>query len=637
MCKVPGREFRDASLADVRPARERVRLGFRRLAVALLLALSSGSIATARAQDPVAQPPTTAPPATAATGDQPAVQPGDQPPGVGEGPPVALDPDLRNPRETMRTFMESLKAGDFEKATKCLDLSKLDPQTRSVNGRQLVWDLKSIIDKIGAISSYQQIGERQGNSQPMSVQEMIPDADRSPDLQDVAESIIVAPGPNGNWRFTSQTVAQINQLREQLELVVPQAAAEPIQANVPPQVWIRQQFPPTLRRTHFLLPDYQWFCLLVLIFLGFVVDISVRTLFTWLAARWDSYFKTDQKSELDKKARRPLGLLAQATLWWLGIRLIGLPILPSMIILAGLKVFLAAACVWAAFALIDILAAFLAAKASRTHTKFDDLLVPLVSRSLKAFAICVAVLSVAEAFDLPIVGLLGGLSIGGLALAIAAKDAVANFFGSLTVLVDRPFEIGDWIKTTEIEGFVESVGFRSTRIRTFHNSQIIVPNSLLTTAIVDNMGRRRYRRMKMMIAVQYDTPPDRIEAFCEGIRELIRRHPYMRKDFYQVNLNDMADSSLGILLNCFIECPDWPMEMDVRHRLLLDVLRLAKALGVEFAFPTRTLHLFNEQQPEPAMPLDAPEDAGRSFATRIFEGTLESTAVKSNGQNGPGS
>jgi small-conductance mechanosensitive channel len=121
--------------------------------------------------------------------------------------------------------------------------------------------------------------------------------------------------------------------------------------------------------------------------------------------------------------------------------------------------------------------------------------------------------------------LLAGLGIGGIAFALAAKDTVENLFGSVTVLVDRPFQVGDWVVIGDQEGTVEEIGFRSMRLRTFYNSRITIPNSLLVKSAVDNLGARRYRRVKCMIGVQYDTPPDRIEAFCEGIRELIRRHP----------------------------------------------------------------------------------------------------------------
>ena len=211
------------------------------------------------------------------------------------------------------------------------------------------------------------------------------------------------------------------------------------------------------------------------------------------------------------------------------------------------------------------------------------------------------------------------IGIGGAAFAFASKDAVSNLFGSVTVLTDRPFEIGDWIVTEGVEGSVESVGFRSTRIRTFYNSLITLPNSRLTTAAVDNMGRRRYRRIKTMLGLQYDTTPEQIDAFCEGIRELIRRHTYTRKDYYHVYFNEFADSSLNVLLYCFLECPDWSIELREKHRLFCDIIKLAQRLGVSFAFPTSTLHLFQEEHGGGSLPteLSDPIEAGQRLAAHI--------------------
>ena len=318
-----------------------------------------------------------------------------------------------------------------------------------------------------------------------------------------------------------------------------------------------------------------------------------------------------------RKVWRPVGLLAQALVWYVGTTKIGLPDFALMILLVALKLFAVVAAIWTAFLLINLLAGYMLKQAAKTATKFDDLLIPLISRTLKTLSVCIGILMCAEAFNLPMTGLIGGLGLGGMALALASKDAVANLFGSVTVLVDRPFEVGDWIITGGVEGTVESVGFRSTRIRTFYNSQITLPNSLLTTATVDNMGRRRYRRIKTMLSLQYDTRPEQIDAFCEGIRELIRRHPYTRKDYYHVYFNAFSGSSLDILLYCFVECPDWSVELREKHRLYVDIVRLAETLGVSFAFPTRTLHMFNESTREAPPEITDAETAGRQSAARI--------------------
>jgi MscS family membrane protein len=247
--------------------------------------------------------------------------------------------------------------------------------------------------------------------------------------------------------------------------------------------------------------------------------------------------------------------------------------------------------VWALYRLVDLLAAHFKALAARTESRVDDILIPLIRRAVKIVVLVFMVLFVAQNLNVDITSLLAGLGIGGIAFALAAKDTVENLFGSVTVLVDRPFQVGDWVVIGDHEGTVEEIGFRSMRLRTFYNSRITIPNSLLVKSAVDNLGERRYRRVKCMIGVQYDTSPEKVEAFCEGIRELIRRHPYTRKDYYMVYFNAFADSSLNILLYAFHETPDWATELRERHRLFVDIVRLAGRLGVEFAFPTRTLHL----------------------------------------------
>ena len=382
----------------------------------------------------------------------------------------------------------------------------------------------------------------------------------------------------------------------------------------------RDLFPDWLTRTALLLPHYQWICLVVVIFLGLVADRIIRFLLDRLTLGWLRLARMDVDLRAEQGVWKPVGLLAMALVWYGGMTLIGLPAQVLDVLLVAVRLFAVVSAIWTAFRLIDLLANYLLRKAEGTETRFDDLLIPLVSRTLKILCACIGLLMFAEMLHLPIKGLLGGLGIGGLAVAFAAKDTLGNLLGSVTVLVDRPFEIGDWIRTDEVEGTVEMVGMRSTRVRTFYNSLVTVPNSVLVTAVVDNMGRRRYRRIKTMLGLQYDTSPEQIEAFCEGIRELIRRHPYTRKDYYHVYFNKFTNSSLEVLLYCFIECPDWAMELRERHRLFVDILKLADGLGVAFAFPTRTVHLHHEDasgtQPMP-LELGEPIAAGRRLAGGI--------------------
>ena len=137
--------------------------------------------------------------------------------------------------------------------------------------------------------------------------------------------------------------------------------------------------------------------------------------------------------------------------------------------------------------------------------------------------------SVAELLELPLTSLIAGLGIGGLAVAMAAKETIENLFGSVTVICDRPFDIGDWIKMSDVEGTVETMGFRSTRVRTFYGSLVTIPNSKMLKANVDNLGKRPSRRYVTKLGVVYATPPDKIDAFCEAIRTLILTQPLTKK------------------------------------------------------------------------------------------------------------
>ena len=203
----------------------------------------------------------------------------------------------------------------------------------------------------------------------------------------------------------------------------------------------------------------------------------------------------------------------------------------------------------------------------------------------------IGLLFILNNLNVNITALLAGLSIGGLALALAAQETIKNFFGSIMIFLDRPFQIGDWISSDGIDGTVEEVGFRSTRIRTFRNSVTSVPNGRLADLTIDNHGLRMYRRFNTHIAVTYDTPPEVISTFVEGLKKIVARHPFTRKDYYEIHLHEMGNSSLNILFYIFFQVPGWTEELTCRHQILLEVLKLAESMKVRFAFPTQTLHM----------------------------------------------
>lgn len=229
--------------------------------------------------------------------------------------------------------------------------------------------------------------------------------------------------------------------------------------------------------------------------------------------------------------------------------------------------------------------------AAKTESTLDDQFVPLITKALKILVICVGILFVLQNYGFNITGLVAGLSIGGLAIALAAKDTLQNFFGSVMIFVDRPFQIGDLITGSDIIGTVEEVGFRSTRIRTPHNSLTSIPNGNIANMTIDNLGRRERRRFKIELALTYDTPVSLMETYIEGLKRLMQEHPLTIKDRCHCYFSSMGDVSLNVLFYTFFDTTDWTVEMKAKQELMFDVMKLAETLGVRFAFPTTTIHI----------------------------------------------
>jgi len=236
---------------------------------------------------------------------------------------------------------------------------------------------------------------------------------------------------------------------------------------------------------------------------------------------------------------------------------------------------------------------------SKTETKLDDQLVPLIRKTMRFFVLVMGVILILQNNGYNVASLIAGLGIGGLAVALAARDTLANFFGSITIFVDKPFRIGDWIKVGSVEGTVEEVGFRSTRIRTFYNSLVSVPNANISNNDVDNLGMREYRRLLTTLNLTYSTSPEQMEAFVEGIKAIVKSNSHFRQDFYEVHFNAFGAHSLDVMIYVFFKVPDWSTELQQKHNFFLEVLKLAKEVGVEFAFPTQTVHVDSFHKDEP--------------------------------------
>jgi len=372
-------------------------------------------------------------------------------------------------------------------------------------------------------------------------------------------------------------------------------------SQTPVVPWIEQYLSPWMLDTFAGMEIWRWLAIGVAIVSGFIVDLIVRFVLHRVLKSMTYAEENDPKLvHILKTVPRPIGVASGGAIWLVILPLLNLPATANTIIEPAVHMYITIAVMWFGFRGTDLVAWFAERKAQATQNKLDDLLVPLLRKSMKAAVFIFGLVYLADSMQIPLTPVIAVLSVGSLGVAFAATDTIKNFFGSVTVILDKPFQIGDWVIVDNVEGTVEAVGIRSTRIRTFYDSIVTIPNSVLVTTKCNNYSKRRFRRWKQLVSIGYSTSPDKIAAFCEGIRELLRIHPYTRKDYYQVWLNEFAGSSLDILVYVFWKTPDWPTELRERHRFMLDIIRLAGELEIEFAFPTRTVYLRKEDDWENA-------------------------------------
>lgn len=244
---------------------------------------------------------------------------------------------------------------------------------------------------------------------------------------------------------------------------------------------------------------------------------------------------------------------------------------------------------WIVLRIIDFVALVLAYKASLTESKSDDQLVPFVRELLKILAIIVgAFVVLGMVFEINVLTLITGLGIGGIAVALAAKDSLENLFGSFTIFLDKPFVVGDLVKVDGLEGTVEKVGFRSTQIRSMDKSIITVPNKKMIDSALENLTLRNFRRVKFTLALTYDTTPEQIKLITDDINKLINNHPNIKEESIAI-FEEFGDYSLNLMVLYFIEMMDYYPYLKIKEDLNYQITQIIYKHGSSFAYPTRTI------------------------------------------------
>ncbi|MCR6107245.1 mechanosensitive ion channel family protein [Salipaludibacillus agaradhaerens] len=227
----------------------------------------------------------------------------------------------------------------------------------------------------------------------------------------------------------------------------------------------------------------------------------------------------------------------------------------------------------------------------KLNVEVDDILLPFLSKLVR-FAIVAMTLSIiADEWGYNVSGFVAGLGLGGLAFALAAQDSIGNFFGGVVIITEKPFTLGDWVKTPSVEGVVEDITFRSTKIRTFADSVVVVPNSTLANEPIENWAKMRKRQISFNLGVMYSTPKEKLERCVERLESYLRSREDIDQEILIVKFNEFNDSSLDIMLYFFTVPTAWLDYMEIKQEVNLKVLDILNEEEVTIAFPSRSIYM----------------------------------------------
>ena len=301
--------------------------------------------------------------------------------------------------------------------------------------------------------------------------------------------------------------------------------------------------------------------------------------------------KTDLDDKLLNLIEAPVKFLFIIIGLWAAVEILQLPEESTVFINRIIRSLFAYVIIWTAYRATDILSGFLRKVAMKTETGLDDHLVIFVGKFLRIGVVIIGVMILVREWNYDITGLVAGLGLGGLAFALAARDTVANLFGSITILVDRPFVLGDWIETPHVEGTIEDIQLRSTQIRTFSHALVTIPNSTLANDPITNWSRMGKRRIKFSLGVTYSSTREQVEVCGSRILEMLKSHPDIHPETIFVYFTDFGDSALEYFLYFFTKTIKWEEYLRIRQDVNLKIMSIIEELGMNIAFPSQSLYL----------------------------------------------
>jgi MscS family membrane protein len=493
-------------------------------------------------------------------------------PQADSAPPVAVD--VASPRASVQRFFAASRANRYEEAADYLETSGLPADAILADAARRfksALDAKLWVD-IDALSPLAE--GKTDDGLPRDREDIGVITLESGRTIPVRMSR-VGDGAERHWVFTARTISSMDSLYQAL-----------------PDYWIRENLPrPLLDEGPFEIRYWQWIALFVLIPLSGLVGLFLgrptRAVLRRLVAKTD----TDLDDKLVSASREPIILLwsvlaSRIVLKWIALAA------PAQAFVVELQAALAIIAVfWIVLRAIGVLQRELPASDFTKANPAMRNLIPLGGRIARVLVFLIAVLTVISQFGYPIATILAGLGIGGIAVALGAQKSLEHFFGSVSIGVDQPFRVGDWVNVGGTEGEIEAIGLRSTRIRTMDRTLLSIPNGQLAETRTENFTQRERIRFRTVVGLEYGTSAEKIRAVRDGIEFVIRAHPKTWQDRVVVRFFELGSYSLNIEAFGWVATTDADEFRRVREELLLSIMEVVEKHGASFAFPTQTVLL----------------------------------------------
>ena len=500
-----------------------------------------------------------------------------------------------SPRASLYAFLVEARRSDFVAAATHLDLSQLPVHERETMGPELARKLKVVLDR-NVWFDLNKISDRAEGKTDDGLPEnaeLLGTIHAQGALVDVVMVRVPTDEDKLVWRFSSTLVERLPALYGEFGFG-----------------WVGDHAPEWMHRTGPLgLEVWQLLGFLTLIFGGWfashIATKALRGMLRPLVKKTRPLFD----DRLVETMYRPFRFTLWVVILAVGVSLLRISVKASLWIDRLLIALAFVAAVRVLAGISEAWARAAAEKLEREGHRSGAGVVTVVNRAVKALLGCIAIIGLLQAFGFNVTGLLAGLGIGGVALALAAQKTIENLFGGLTVMADKPVRIGDFCRFGDKSGWVEDIGFRSTRIRTLERTILSVPNAEFSAVQIENLAERDRIRFFTTMGLRYETTPDQLRAVLASVRRLLIGHPKVAQEDLRARFIGFGPSSLDVEINAYVLTPNAPEFQAIREDLLLRIMDAVRDAGTGFAFPSSTVYLSRDRG------LDAEK-------TRTAEGTI---------------